>query len=376
MSVVGSRTSDATRKVSARVSAKPLGVSALRVDDFDYELPPDRIAQYPAERRDASRMLELRRDTGKVTHRRFPEIVELLYPGDMLMLNDTRVIPARLKGRRPGGGELEVLLLEPLGGSRWRALARPARWMKEGRVVEFGRGRLRVTVVGVEAAGVRTVELAHEGELLPLLNEIGRPPLPPYIRRDAEPGDRERYQTVYAREPGAVAAPTAGLHFTPELLEAIAAGGVDIGYLTLHVGLGTFRPVRVERVEEHEMHAEYYHLSEELAEATNSRSGRLVAVGTTVTRALETAADEEGVVQPGEGHSELFIYPGYCFRAVQAMLTNFHLPRSTLLMMVSAFAERERILAAYRQAMDAGYRFYSYGDCMFVHSGDPATDIR
>ncbi len=374
--MIGGRTSGASREVLGRVSAKLPTVSALRVDDFDYELPPDRIAQYPAERRDASRLLELRRDTGEVTHRRFPQIVELLRPGDVLVLNDTRVIPARLKGRRPSGGDLELLLLEPVGGSRWRALARPARWMKKGRVVEFGGGRLRATVTATEADGVRIVELAHEGELLPLLEEIGRPPLPPYIRREAEPDDRKRYQTVYAREPGAAAAPTAGLHFTPELLEAVAARGVTIGYLTLHVGLGTFQPVRVEHVEEHEMHAEHYRLPKQLADVINARTGRLVAVGTTATRALETAADEGGAIRAGEGRSELFIYPGYRFRAVQAMLTNFHLPRSTLLMMVSAFAGRERILAAYEEAVRVGYRFYSYGDCMFIHGGDPTTDIR
>ncbi len=343
-------------------------MSALRVDLFDYHLPPDRIAQYPAEQRDASRLLELRRGTGELRHRRFSEIAELLHAGDVLVLNDTRVIPARLKGRRErGGGEVELLLLEPMGGVRWRALARPARRMQEAVVAEFGDGRLRATVLAVEEDGVRLVELDHEGALLPLLDEIGRPPLPPYIRREAEPEDRERYQTIYAHEPGAVAAPTAGLHFTEQVLDALAARGVQLGRLTLHVGLGTFQPVRTDRVEDHRMHAEHYRVSEELADLINARTGRLVAVGTTVSRALETAGDREGPIRPGEGRTELFIYPGYRFRAVEAMLTNFHLPRSTLLMMVSAFAGRERILAAYEEAIRAGYRFFSYGDCMFIH---------
>lgn len=342
-------------------------MSALRVDLFDYHLPPDRIAQYPAEQRDASRLLELRRGTGELRHRRFSEIAELLHAGDVLVLNDTRVIPARLKGYRETGGEVELLLLEAMGATRWRALARPARRMQEMAVAEFGDGRLRATVLAVEEDGVRLVELEHEGALLPLLDEIGRPPLPPYIRREAEPEDRERYQTIYAHEPGAVAAPTAGLHFTEQVLDALAARGVQLGRLTLHVGLGTFQPVRTDRVEDHTMHAEHYRISEELADLINARTGRLVAVGTTVSRALETAADPQGAICPGEGRTELFIYPGYRFRAVEAMLTNFHLPRSTLLMMVSAFAGRERILAAYEEAIRAGYRFFSYGDCMFIH---------
>ncbi len=339
----------------------------MRLSDFDYELPPERIAQHPADHRDASRLLELDRRSGAITHRRFPEIVELLAPGDVLVLNDTRVIPARLVGRRPSGGRAELLLLEPVEGTRWRALGRPGRALRRGATVQFGDGRLVARVVGREAQGVRVVDLEHEGELLPLLEEIGLPPLPPYIDREAQPEDRERYQTVYARRPGAVAAPTAGLHFTPERLDQIRARGVVVGEITLHVGLGTFLPVRAEHVEEHVMHAEHYEVSPELAELANGRSGRLVAVGTTVTRALETVADEAGAIAPGSGRTELFIYPGYRFRTVEAMLTNFHLPRSTLIMMVSAFAGRERILHAYRDALAAGYRFYSYGDAMFIH---------
>ncbi|HUS80113.1 MAG TPA: tRNA preQ1(34) S-adenosylmethionine ribosyltransferase-isomerase QueA [Armatimonadota bacterium] len=350
-----------------RRGANCSAVTGLRVDDFDYELPPDRIAQYPTQRREESRMLELDRQTGSVTHRRFTELPGLLRPGDALVLNDTRVIPARLIGEREGGGQAELLLLEPAGGGRWRALARPGRRLGPGRTISFGGGELVARVVQTAEGGVRVVELEHEGELMELLERLGRPPLPPYIRRQSEELDRERYQTVYARHPGAVAAPTAGLHFTPEILAAIEQAGVRVCRVTLHVGLGTFQPVKAERVEEHVMHAEHYDVPGEAAEAINSRQGRLVAVGTTVTRTLESVADETGLVRPGSGRSELFIYPGYRFRAVEAMLTNFHLPRSTLIMMVSAFAGRERIMAAYREALDQGYRFYSYGDCMFIH---------
>jgi len=339
----------------------------VRVDDFDYDLPPESIAQYPADRREQSRMLDLGRQDGRVRHRVFPELLELLEPGDVLALNDTKVIPARLIGRRAGGGEAEVLLLEPAGDHRWHALVRPGRKLREGRVVEFGDGELRATVLEAGEMGMRLVELEHDGELLPLLDRLGRPPLPPYIRRATEALDRERYQTVYAREPGAVAAPTAGLHFTDELLAAIERSGVSVCRVTLHVGLGTFRPVQVERIEDHVMHAEQYEVSGAAADAINSREGRLVAVGTTVTRTLETVADADGLVHAGSGRSEIFIYPGYEFRAVEAMLTNFHLPRSTLVMMVSAFAGRDHTMAAYHEALAEGYRFYSYGDCMFIH---------
>ena len=287
--------------------------------------------------------------------------------GDVLVLNDTRVIPARLIGARDGGGEAELLLLEPLGAGRWRALARPGRRLREGRSVVFGDGELVAEIIACEERGMRVVRLRHEGELLPLLERLGRPPLPPYIHRAAEPLDRERYQTVYAREPGAVAAPTAGLHFTEDILQAIEQRGVAVCRVTLHVGLGTFRPVTTERVEDHRMHPEYYRVDEAAAGIINAREGRLVAVGTTVVRTLETVADEAGRIRPGSGRSEIFIYPGYRFRAVEAMLTNFHLPRSTLIMMVAAFAGRERIMTAYREALERDYRFYSYGDCMFIH---------
>lgn len=348
-------------------SAKYDVVSPVRVSDFDYELPPDRIAQYPADRRDESRLLELDRASGRTTHRVFTDIVDLLAPGDALVLNDTRVIPARLIGRRPTGGEAEVLLLEPLSPGRWQALVRPGRRLREGAVVEVADGRLTATIEGLGEDGTRIVALEHEGDLLPLLEEIGRPPLPPYIDREAEEADRDRYQTVYAHTPGAVAAPTAGLHFTPALLDEIRTRGVSVGAITLHVGLGTFRPVRADRVEDHVMHEERFEVPEQVATQVNDRSGRLVAVGTTVTRALESVADEDGRIRPGRGSTDLFIYPGYRFRAVEALLTNFHLPRSTLIMMVSAFTGRQRIMRAYREAIDEGYRFYSYGDAMFIH---------
>ncbi len=343
-------------------------VSPLRVSEFDYELPPDRIARYPAERRDESRLLVLRRETGEISHHRFREIAEMLRPGDVLALNDTRVIPARLRTQAPTGAEVELLLLEPVGdGKKWRAIGRPGRRLKPGATLDFDDGRLRVRVVDVAEEGIRLLELEHEGELLDVLEQVGAPPLPPYIDRMAEEIDRERYQTVYAREPGAVAAPTAGLHFTDELLAGIAERGVKIGFVTLHVGPGTFRPVRVERVENHTMHSEFYRVTPEFADLVNARRGRLVAVGTTVTRTLESVVDGCGVIHPGFGRTELFIYPGYEFRAIDALITNFHLPRSTLIMMISAFAGgRERVLAAYEEALDQGYRFYSYGDAMFI----------
>ncbi|MGD9494969.1 MAG: tRNA preQ1(34) S-adenosylmethionine ribosyltransferase-isomerase QueA [Armatimonadota bacterium] len=337
------------------------------MSDFDYELPPERIAQHPADRREASRLLDLDRRTGEIVHRSFPEVVELLAPGDLLVVNDTRVIPARLVGTRPTGGRVELLLLEQVAEGRWQALGRPGRALRVGSIALFGDGQLTARVVGQGPQSLRTVELEHEGELLPLLERIGLPPLPPYITREPEATDRERYQTVYARHPGAVAAPTAGLHFSQELLEAVRARGVEVGRVTLHVGLGTFQPVRARRVEEHVMHPEQYEVSAELVALANRRRGRLVAVGTTVVRALETVADEQGRLHPGSGRTALFIHPGYRFRAVEALLTNFHLPRSTLLVMVAAFAGRERVLAAYREALEQGYRFYSYGDAMFIH---------
>jgi S-adenosylmethionine:tRNA ribosyltransferase-isomerase len=339
------------------------------VSDFDYQLPPERIAGYPSEMRDASCLLELRRSSGEIRHHRFRDILTLLEPGDVLALNDTRVIPARLIGHAPTGGRVELLLLEPVEGDLWRAIGKPGRRLRPGDVAHFGEDKLRAHVRGSEGdEGIRLVELEYEGDLLVVLDDVGLPPLPPYIDREPEPTDRERYQTVYAREPGAVAAPTAGLHFTEELLDEVRRLGVGVGYVTLHVGLGTFRPVRTEFVTEHRMHAEFYRVSPEFAALANQRRGRLVAVGTTVCRTLESVADEQGRIEPGSGHTEIFIYPGYRFRAVEAMVTNFHLPRSTLLMMVSAFCgSREMLMRAYEEALEHGYRFYSYGDAMMIH---------
>lgn len=367
------RVLNSSRQVPALPKTNYQLVPPVRVSEYDYELPPERIARYPAQRRDRSRLLVLDRETGCLSHRTFSDIVELLRPGDLLALNDTRVIPARLFGTAPTGGRVELLLLEPVEGRRWRAIGRPGRRLRTGCEVEFGDGLLHVTVMEVEDEGVRVIELDYEGHFLELLDSIGEPPLPPYIDRDAEELDRERYQTVYAREPGAVAAPTAGLHFTEELLADVRACGAQIGYVTLHVGLGTFRPVHADLVEDHEMHSEYYRVSEDFAGRANDRTGRLIAVGTTVSRTLESVVDDSGQIHAGSGHTNLFIYPGYDFRAVEAMVTNFHLPRSTLLMMVSAFvgqrglSGRECLMAAYREALKQGYRFYSYGDAMLIH---------
>lgn len=347
----------------------------MLVSDFDYDLPEDLIAQEPLPERTASRMLVLDRAASAWEHRRFRDLPAYLRPGDCLVLNDTRVLPARLVTRRPSGGRVELLLLRPLGERLWEALARPAQRLREGTTLDFA-GRLRATILARKKEGLVHVRLDYEGELLPVLEQIGLTPLPPYIRRphqESEPGreqaDRARYQTVYARTPGAVAAPTAGLHFDEAMLQALEQQGVAVVRLTLHVGLGTFRPVTVERVEDHRMHAEYYQVSREAGRVINERraaGGRCLAVGTTVTRTLETVADEAGRVQPGEGWSELFIFPGYRFRAVDLLLTNFHLPRSTLLMLVAAFAGRELVLAAYRAAIAERYRLYSYGDCMLI----------
>ena len=361
----------------------------MLVSDFDYNLPEDLIAQEPLAERAASRMLVLDRAAGSWEHRRFADLPEYLRPGDCLVLNDTRVLPARLVTRRETGGRAELLLLRPVEEERggrleslrsgeghvWEALARPAKRLRVGTALQFGE-RLTATVLARGEEGLVQVRLDCEGDLPAALDEVGLTPLPPYIRRprqedDAphEQADRARYQTVYAATPGAVAAPTAGLHFTPELLAALEARGVAVARLTLHVGLGTFRPVTAERVEEHRMHGEYYRVSEEAAALINGRraaGGRVLAVGTTVARTLETVADQQGRVHPGEGWSEIFLYPGCRFRAVDMLLTNFHLPRSTLLMLVSAFAGRELVLAAYAAAVAERYRFYSYGDCMLV----------
>jgi S-adenosylmethionine:tRNA ribosyltransferase-isomerase len=346
----------------------------VRVSDFAYHLPPELIAQAPAEPRDSSRLLVVERATGTLHHQTFRQIGESLRPGDLLVLNDTRVIRARLCGRKePSGGRVEVFLLrrQPGGDEVWECLVRPGRRVRAGARLVFGRGELGGTVTGEAPEGKRQVTFTSgDGEPVEWLERLGEVPLPPYITRPLPDG--ERYQTVYARRPGSVAAPTAGLHFTPELLERLSAQGVRQASLTLHVGLGTFRPVQTETIIEHDLHAEYYELPAATAAAVNlaRREGRrVVAVGTTVCRTLETAAQavgEGGELVAVEGWTDLFLYPGYRFRAVDALLTNFHLPRSTLLMLVCAFAGRELVFRAYEEAIRERYRFYSFGDAMLI----------
>lgn len=340
----------------------------LQLNDFDYYLPPELIAQDPAPRRDESRLMVLFRDDGRIEHRLFRDIVEYLSPQDVLVINDTRVIPARLTGRKAqGGAEVEVLLLRPLDERRWEALVRPGRRLRPGTRLIFGDGLAEGLIEGVTAAGGRVVSFASALPFEEVLSRLGKMPLPPYIKK--YPEDPGRYQTVYARQEGSAAAPTAGLHFTTELLDRIEARGVQLVRVLLHVGLGTFRPVRVQDITRHHMHAEYYEVTEEAARAINAaraRGGRVVAVGTTTTRCLETVADTDGQIRPGTGWTDIFIYPGYRFKAVDALVTNFHLPKSTLLMMVSAFAGRETILNAYRTAVEMRYRFFSFGDAMLI----------
>lgn len=340
----------------------------MKTRDFDYDLSPGRIAQQPAEKRDASRLMVLHRDTRRTEHRRFSDILEYLEPGDALVVNTTRVMPARLFGRRSDtGGKAEILLTRPLGGDVWEALARPAKRLKAGVTVDFG-GGLTATVTEVRAEGLRILAFTCEnGSVWDAFEALGHLPLPPYIRE--KPKDEGRYQTVYAEETGSAAAPTAGLHFTPELLKAAREKGVTVLPVLLHVGLGTFRPVQAERVEDHRMHEEYYEISRETADGINAaraRGRRVVAVGTTSVRTIETVADENGTVRPGSGATGIFITQGYRFKAVDALVTNFHLPMSTLLMLVCAFYTREDILRAYAEAVEEGYRFYSFGDAMLI----------
>ncbi|HEV7590692.1 MAG TPA: tRNA preQ1(34) S-adenosylmethionine ribosyltransferase-isomerase QueA [Longimicrobium sp.] len=342
----------------------------LRTSDYDFDLPPDRIAQAPAERRDASRLLVVDRATGTLAHRVFSNLVDYIPAGDALVLNETRVFPARLLGKRASGAEAEVLLLTPQGGEEklWTALVRPGAKLKPGRTVEVAPD-LSVEIVESTPGGERIVRLHTPLSLTEALDRYGEVPLPPYVQHRATEEDRERYQTVYARERGSVAAPTAGLHFTPELLAALEAKGVRTVRLVLHVGVGTFRPVETDDPAEHRMHREWYHVPAEAAAALNetrAAGGAIWAIGTTVTRTLETVTDEAGVVHAGEGWTDIFIRPPYRYRAVEHLITNFHLPRSTLLMLVAAFAGYELMMRAYREAIDAGYRFFSYGDAVLI----------
>ncbi len=350
----------------------------MLVSDFDFDLPEELIAQEPAADRAGSRMLTLDRASGAWQDRVFRDFPAMLRQGDLLVLNDSRVIPARLFAHRTGlhtqtnhrvTGRVQVLLAEQLSEWEWKALVRPGRKVLTGEHLDFGDGALQAEVTAHGDFGERTLRFVPVADFFGTVERLGHMPLPPYIHREDRAGDRERYQTVYARERGSVAAPTAGLHFTPEILTAIRSRGVEIATVTLHVGLGTFQPVRVERVEDVQLHAEPYTISEETAVALNAaqREGRrVVAAGTTTVRTLEHCARGGAAFVPHSGSTKIFISPGFEFRVVEALLTNFHLPQSTLLMLVSAFAGREKVLAAYRHAVEAGYRFFSYGDCMFI----------
>ena len=353
----------------------------MNINDFDYELPKELIAQTPAEKRDCSRLMVVDRATGKVEHKHFYDILDYLEPGDCLVLNNSKVLPARLFGVKEGtGAKVEFLLTKRIEGDTWETMVRPGKRLKVGDAVNFAgsageTGKLfRAVVKDYGEDGTRIVEFQYDGIFLERLEELGQMPLPPYIERKNNREDRERYQTVYCREEGSVAAPTAGLHFTKELLQKAGDKGVKIAYVTLHVGIGTFRPVKVENIEEHHMHFEEYFVDEETAEIINETiksGGRIVSVGTTSTRTVESAAAFDDVsghwlVQPGHGNTDIFIYPGYEFKIIDALITNFHLPKSTLLMLISALYNREDILRVYKIAVEEKYRFFSYGDAMFI----------
>ena len=339
----------------------------MKKSDFYFDLPEELIAQTPLEKRDSSRLLHLDRHTGEIEHRHFYNLPEYLREGDCLVLNDTRVLPARLLGSRKSGGGVELVLLRDLGEGRWECLSRPGRKTKPGTELFFGDGELTATVEAVAEGGNRIVHFHYDGIFLEVLERLGKMPLPPYIKEELQ--DAERYQTVYSRELGSAAAPTAGLHFTPELLKQIQEKGVKVCYITLHVGLGTFRPVKEDEIENHEMHSEFCVISRETADAVNEtkrNGGRVIAVGTTSCRTLESFAAEDGHLEPASGWTDIFIYPGYHFKCIDALVTNFHLPESTLIMLVSALAGREHILNAYRVAVEERYRFFSFGDAMLI----------
>lgn len=340
----------------------------MLLDDFAYELPENLIAQVPLAEREASRLLVLDKDTGRCEHRQFTDLKYYLRAGDTLVLNNTKVLPARLLGHKKNGGAfVEILLLKQRDTHTWETIVRPGKRLRPGTEVVFGDGELSARILEILPDGGRLVDFSYAGLFQEILDRLGEMPLPPYIK--AKLAHKERYQTVYAQEEGSAAAPTAGLHFTPDFLQEIAASGVSLVYLTLHVGLGTFRPVKVQRIEEHPMHSEYYQISEKAAATLNQckqRGGRIFAVGTTTCRTLETVTDADGVIQSASGWTDIFIYPGYRFKAIDALLTNFHLPKSTLLMLIAAFAGRENVLQAYRQAVEEEYRFFSFGDAMLI----------
>ena len=339
----------------------------MKTHDFWYDLPEELIAQTPLEQRDSSRLLVMDRKTGQINHNHFFDIVDYLEPGDCLVMNDSRVLPARLLGNRSTGGAVELLLLKDLGDKKWECLAKPGRKLQAGQEVVFGDGKLTATILQVQDDGNRVVEFHYDGIFLEILEQLGKMPLPPYIK--AELKNQERYQTVYSREIGSAAAPTAGLHFTNELLEKIRSKGVNTAFVTLHVGLGTFRPVKVDEVTDHHMHAELCMITKETAELLNEtkrNGGRVICVGTTSCRTLESLVNDDGTFEEKSKWTEIFIYPGYTFKAMDGLITNFHLPESTLVMLVSAFSSRENILNAYEQAVKEKYRFFSFGDAMLI----------
>ena len=340
----------------------------MKTKDFDYALPEELIAQTPIERRDASRLLCLDKVTGEFSHHHFYELPDFLKPGDCLILNNSRVLPARLLGKRlPGGGACEVLLLIDRGEQTWECIVRPGKHLRAGARMSFGDGELTAEVTQVLEGGNRMVRFSYEGIFLEVLEHLGKMPLPPYIREELQ--DRERYQTVYSKVNGSAAAPTAGLHFTPELLGRIQEKGVKLGYVTLHVGLGTFRPVKEEDITDHDMHSEYCVIPQETADLINetkANGGRVICVRTTSCRTIESWAKEDGHMEASAGWTDIFIYPGYKFKVMDALVTNFHLPQSTLIMLVSALAGREHVLAAYEEAVRERYRFFSFGDAMFI----------
>ena len=339
----------------------------MKTHDFWYDLPEELIAQTPLQQRDSSRLLSLDRNSGEIRHRHFYDIIEDLRPGDCLVMNDSRVLPARLLGRRPTGGAVEILLLRDLGTKQWECLCKPGRKMQVGSRVIFGNGELAAEVIEVKEDGNRIVRFEYDGIFLEVLERLGKMPLPPYIKEELS--DQERYQTVYSRAVGSAAAPTAGLHFTQELLEKIRQKGVQTAFVTLHVGLGTFRPVKADEISDHHMHSELCMINQETADilnATRRSGGRIICVGTTSCRTLESLVKEDGSFEASSKWTEIFIYPGYHFKAMDGLITNFHLPESTLVMLVSAFAGREHVLNAYEEAVKQRYRFFSFGDAMSI----------
>lgn len=343
--------------------------STLSTKDFDFDLPEELIAQTPVEPRDTSRLLILDKESGEIEHRHFYDIIDYLNPGDCLILNDSRVLPARIYGIKEGtGARVEFLLLSAKGDDVWEVLAGPGKRAKPGTRFTFGDGLMAAEVLEIVEGGNRLVKFSYQGNFYAVLDQIGQMPLPPYIKKKLE--DKERYQTVYSREVGSAAAPTAGLHFTKELLEKIQEKGIKIGYVTLHVGLGTFRPVSVDKITDHKMHSEHYWLPQETADLINEtkkNGGRVISVGTTSCRTVESVAQKEGCIKESGGFTDIFIYPGFQFKVLDGLITNFHLPESTLIMLVSALAGREHILNAYRIAVQEKYRFFSFGDAMLIH---------